>query len=42
MASTPQDYESPRVTDLGSFAELTQTTTGVSQDHSQASGSPSN
>jgi hypothetical protein len=36
--SMPEGYESPRVIDLGDFAKLTQTTTGVAQDHAQSSG----
>jgi hypothetical protein len=32
------DYESPRVTDLGAFADLTQKGTGVAQDHAESSG----
>jgi hypothetical protein len=38
MTTSMQGYESPSVTDLGSFADLTQQTTGVSQDHSKAVG----
>jgi hypothetical protein len=36
--STPQGYEAPNVIDLGSFADMTQATTGVSQDISKAVG----
>jgi hypothetical protein len=32
-------YEQPQIVDLGSFAELTQSDSGVSQDHSMGSGS---
>jgi hypothetical protein len=39
MTTSMQGYESPSVTDLGSFAEMTQLSTGVSQDHSKAVGS---
>ena len=33
------DYESPQVTDLGAFADLTQKGTGVAQDSAESSGS---
>jgi len=33
------DYESPQVTDLGAFADLTQKGTGVAQDGAESSGS---
>jgi hypothetical protein len=32
-------YQAPDIVDLGSFAELTQSTTGSSQDHSSGQGS---
>jgi hypothetical protein len=32
-------YDSPKIVDLGSFAELTQSLTGKAKDSSQGSGS---
>ena len=34
-----QDYESPKIVDLGAFEELTQKGTGVAQDSAESSGS---
>jgi hypothetical protein len=45
MANTPEvkgrmeSYEAPKVTDLGSFAELTQLSTGHANDGSKGVGS---
>jgi hypothetical protein len=34
-----QDYESPKIVDLGAFEELTQKGTGKAKDSSEGSGS---
>jgi hypothetical protein len=34
-----KDYEAPKVTDLGAFADLTQKGSGHAQDSSEGSGS---
>jgi hypothetical protein len=39
MAMSKQGYEPPRITDLGSFADLTQSSQGPPSDAAQIAGS---